>query len=48
MICLKYQVTSLALKATLEGQKAVFLSVRVYVGTHFAQSWQNDCTKFAC
>ena len=38
----------LAMKATLEVQKAVFLSVCVYVGTHFAQSWHTDCTKFAC
>ena len=37
----------LAMKATLEVQKAVFLSVCVYVGTHFAQSWHSDCTKFA-
>ena len=28
--------------------KAVFWSVCVYVGTHFAQSWHSDCTKFAC
>ena len=38
----------LAMKATLEVQKAVFLSLCVYVGTHFAQSWHSDCTKFAC
>ena len=38
----------LAIKATLEVQKAVFWSVCVYVGTHFAQSWHSDCTKFAC
>ena len=38
----------LAMKATLEVEKAVFLSVCVYVGIHFAQSWHTDCTKFAC
>ena len=38
----------LAMKATLEVQKAVFLSVFVYVGTQFAQNWHTDCTKFAC
>ena len=38
----------LVMKATLEVQKAVFLSVCVYVGTHFAQSWHSDWTKFAC
>ena len=36
------------MKATLEVEKAVFLSVCVYVGTHFAQSWHSDCTKFVC
>ena len=35
----------LAMKATLEVQKAVSM---YYVGTHFAQSWYTDCTKFAC
>ena len=47
-ICLNLLLPFLAMKATLEVQKAVFLSVCVYVGTHFAQSWHSDCTKFAC
>ena len=41
----------LAMKATLEVRSAkgsVFVCVCTCVGTHFAQSWQSDCTKLAC
>ena len=48
LLYLYSKLAFLAMKTTLEVQKAVFLSVFVYVGTYFAQSWHSDCTKFAC